>query len=450
MREERCLARLQDAVDELVAQYVSPDSPGMAVLLAYSGEVLLQRGYGMADVEERVPVTAGTRFIIASVTKQFTAAGVMLLGIRGAIDYDEPISCFFPDFPGWTKRVTVRHLLTHTSGIPDYLGADFWKEARESDFTLTEVLDRIAHYDELEFAPGDSFSYTNSGYVLLGPIVEAASGLPFSRYMDESIFAPLGMRNTVVGEQASPYPGQATGYYREEDNGELVRAPYNLSVVGWADGNIISTVGDLLRWDRSLYSRQLLSGAALCEALTPVRQDDPSFSRYGFGWMLNERRGVPEVWHAGSTVGYNAWLGHYPEQRATIAVLSNSAEVDPHGVFIGALAELLLADDMEPVPAPIAVEDGELRKMVGVYVPALATARQMGNLVLEMNDSGRLTTAVDSDMFAGLSLVPVCEDQFRIDNSADHYVHFLRCSESNAVTGLRYCGNGMVHNFVRM
>jgi len=440
---------LHSEVDAIVGEYVSSGSPGLALLLARDDEILVQRGYGLADVEERVPVTAGTCFIIASVSKQFTAAAVMLLRLEGKLEYDEPISRFFPGFPSWKDRITIRHMLTHTSGIPDYLTSEFWDEATGGDFTLDDVLQRICGYEALEFTPGAHFSYSNSGYVILGRIVEVASGKTFSAFMRDRIFRPLGMRDTLVGERSTHYPGQAVGYFRREGSEEFGRAPYNLSVVGWADGNIISTVGDLYRWDQALYGEEVLPHSMLNEAFTPFNAGDPAFPRYGFGWIVHDRRGVPEIWHAGSTLGYNAWLSSFLEQRALIAVLSNADRLDPHRDLVGALTELLLGDEMIPVPAEIRVGACAVEEAAGRYIPALATARQQAEVVLQAVGDSRLRVTEGSDFFPGLSLVSISEDAFRADNSSDHYMYFSRGDSSGAIERMRYCANGSVYNFVR-
>ncbi len=443
LESNRPVGALQSQVDDIAAEYISPNGPGMSLLLARNGEVLVKSAYGLADVSGRVPITPGTRFVIASATKQFTCAAMMLLKMDQKLEYDETIDRFFPGFPEWTHCITIRQLMNHTSGIPEYLTEAFWQEAKEKEVDLSDVLDRIGHFTDLEFEPGENHRYSNSGYVLLGEIVERVSGTTFASFLKHRVFEPLGMNDTLVGTEPGRYERQAVGYlYRGPDDFE--QAPYGMSVVGWADGNIISTVEDLYRWDQALYSEALLPRSYLREAFTPVTVKGEVVSRYGFGWLINKRRGLDEIWHAGGTVGYSSRLMRFADQNATIVFLTNASGVDPHGDLVGALAEALLRDCMDPVPERIALPARVLEGMSGDYVDALVSKRDRGRVCLKRCGNSLLISQ-DSSFAGGLRLVPVDDDVFRVDNRADDYVRFLRRDCCGAVTGLRYLANGAIY-----
>ncbi len=461
---------LDREVDAAVRKYVGNEAPGVALLLAKDGRVALKNGYGLADLKKRVPVTPGTRFLIASVSKAFTGAAVMLLRERGRLDYDDPVGRFYPDFPAWKDRVTVRHLLTHTGGVPEYLDDAFWQEPGSGKADQAAVLERIKTYEELDFPPGTHFRYSNSGYVMLGGIVERVSGQSFPRFLRRNVLGPLGMSRSLAGAGARRTAGQAVGYRpRGGSPGNATgfeRAPYNRAVVGWADGNVVSTVEDLFLWDQALYTERLLPRAALTEAFTPVRPEDPSISRYGFGWFMSRLRGVAEVWHSGGTLGYSAHLARFPEQRASIILLSNLQGRDL-AELAGALAGALLGESLT-VPEPLspdAVPAAWLVEKAGKYVDPLPRGRakepaaadeQPAGLVLEAQvPAGRLVVGERSHpLRPGAALLPLGRDRFRLETRGEVVVDFLREGVdgppgTTAITGLRIDANGSVSNLVR-
>ncbi len=200
-------------IDSIVNEYVSPDGPGFSLLVGRDRRIIVNKGYGMADVGKRIPMAVDSRAVIGSVTKQFTATAVMMLKHRGLLDYDESIARFFPDFPAYRDRVSVRHLLHHSSGIPEYLTDEFWQGSADGRYPdLRSVFELIKSMGDLEFEPGRRWRYCNSGYIMLGSIIEQVSGQSFASFIKAHIFDPLGMGDSLVGENDNRVPRMAVGY----------------------------------------------------------------------------------------------------------------------------------------------------------------------------------------------------------------------------------------------
>jgi len=308
-------------LDAILKDYRRADAPGASVLVALDGKVLYRKAFGLANLEEKTPVTTATNFRLASVTKQFTAAAVLLLAERGKLSLDDPLTRFFPGFARAAHRVKVRHLLGHTSGLLDY--EDLIPPGTTVPLKDKDVLDLVGKQDRLYFAPGSQFRYSNTGYALLALIVEKVSGRPFARFLAENIFDPLGMTGTVAYEAGiSTVARRAYGY--SEKSGRFERTDQSLTSSVLGDGGIYSSVEDLWRWDQALYGTRLLPAKTLAMAFqagTPT-SDQPG-SGYGYGWYVASHRGTRKVWHYGETLGFSTYLARYPDKRLTIIMLTN-------------------------------------------------------------------------------------------------------------------------------
>jgi CubicO group peptidase (beta-lactamase class C family) len=313
-------------IDNLLAQSVRAGGPGAAVMVISNGRIVHQKGYGLADVETRRPITAQTTFDLASASKQFTAMAVMMLAERGQLSYSDTLSKFYPEFPPYASRITVRHLLTHTSGIPDYM--DVFRKRRggvNADPTSRDVIALLARMPEAHFVAGDKYEYSNSGYVVLGQIVENVSGLSFPAFMTANVFRPLGMGSTIVSDQIiAPSPNRAVSYdaswifgwrYRNADSTALNRI--------YGDGNVNTSLNDMYQWDRALSTDALVKQGTLAQAFQPSRLNDGTKSNYGFGWRLLTWYGRPVLQHGGSWAGFRTNIVRVPSERLTVVVLSN-------------------------------------------------------------------------------------------------------------------------------
>jgi CubicO group peptidase (beta-lactamase class C family) len=299
-------------IDELFAEFDRPDIPGLAVLVVREGEIRLARGYGAANLKTRTPVSRETNFRLASLTKQFTAMSIMILAERGKLALDDSMRAFTPGFPRYGDSITLRHLLTHASGLLDY--EDFITPETTVPLKDRDVLKILGKEDRNLFPPGTGFRYSNSGYAVLAMVVEAASGMSFAHFLRENIFGPLSMRNTLAYEAGiSEVPNRAFGYTRRGDLFEETDQSLTSSVLG--DGGIYSSVDDLFKWDQALYGAQLVSRAMLEQAFTDHGRG------YGFGWFIEN--GGEKLWHYGETCGFTTRIERFPKKRETIILLAN-------------------------------------------------------------------------------------------------------------------------------
>lgn len=333
-------------LDAILKDYGRDDrggAPGASVLVAQDGKVLYRKAFGLANLEERTPITTATNFRLASVTKQFTATAVLLLAERGKLSLDDPLTRFFPGFATAAHRVKVRHLLGHTSGLPDY--EDLIPPGTTVPLKDKDVLDLVGRQDRLYFAPGSQFRYSNTGYALLALIVEKISGRSFAQFLEENIFDPLGMAGTVAYEEGiSKVERRAYGY--SEKDGRFERTDQSLTSSVLGDGGIYSSVEDLWLWDQALYGTRLLPAETLAMAFqagTPT-SDQPG-SGYGYGWYVASHgghRGTRKVWHYGETLGFSTYLARYPDKRLTIIMLTNRND-NFLGPTVDRIADVILA-----------------------------------------------------------------------------------------------------------
>jgi CubicO group peptidase (beta-lactamase class C family) len=324
------------AIDRLFAQFDRPGVPGAAVLVVDDGGVAFTRGYGLADLETKAPVTERTNFRLASLTKPFTAMAIMLLVEDGRLQLDERVRDIVPDFPAYGSDIRIRHLLTHTSGLRAY--QDFVPESSTRHVKDRDVLALLrTKTDSLMFAPGTAFRYGDSGYAILALVVEAVSGQPFARFLHDRIFVPLGMKTTIVWEPGgAAVPDRAFGYAATRSGFRLADHSNTSTVQG--DGGVYSSVRDLAVWDRALDARRLVGGRMQRLAWTPAELDDGTRTRYGFGWFIDRGPAGALVFHRGDTTGFSNFMLKYPEERLTVVVLTNR-----RGAAAGELAEAVAA-----------------------------------------------------------------------------------------------------------
>ncbi len=326
-----------DATDEYVrAQMRERHVPGAAIAVIKNGKIIKADGYGSANVELNVPATKETVFEIGSVSKQITAAAVMLLVEEGKLNLDEKISKYLPNTPEAWKNVTVKNLLTHTSGIKSYTGL--------SGFDLTKRLKRDEFIKAigafpLEFEPGERWNYSNSGYNLLGFIIESITGKSYWDFVQTKIFKPLGMTKTADRDPQFIVPNRADGY--EWENNKLVGRDYDLTDV-FSAGAIVSTVLDLAKWDAALRGDDFLKPASKAQIWTPVRFNNGKPYPYGFGWNVTEFRGHKLVSHGGQTAGFAANISRYVDDNLTVIVLTNSGEQGLGGVIARGIAKIYI------------------------------------------------------------------------------------------------------------
>jgi N-acyl-D-amino-acid deacylase len=313
---------LESKVDELFREFDRPYVPGTSVAVIRDGKIVLAKGYGLANVKEKTPVTPHTNFRIASVSKQFTAMCIMMLRQRGLLDYDDPITRFFPDFPEIGKQITVHHLLGHTSGLVAY--EDIIPDDQSAQLKDRDVLELLKTQHGTYFTPGTQYRYSNTGYALLALIVEEVSGKDFATFLKGNIFLPLAMSETVAYEKGISTVSHRAYGYKCTDQG-CVDADQSLTSAVLGDGGIYTSILDYYKWDQALYGKQLLDREALEEAFTPGQLADGTPTNYGFGWRIDKRNSVRVLHHDGGTCGFDAAVRRVPEMQITVVVFINRA-----------------------------------------------------------------------------------------------------------------------------
>lgn len=324
-----------DPIDAIMSDY-DGNVPGAAVLVLRDGEPVVQRGYGLADVAAGVPVTAQTNFRLASVSKAFTAATVLLLAEDGVVALEDPVRKWLPSLPEAADGVTVHHLLSHTSGLVDY--EDVMPEGLDRQVRDADVLAILEGQDRLYFEPGTQYRYSNSAYALLTLIVEAAAGERYAEFLRARIFAPLGMEDSVAFEDGtSTVANRAYGHSLVD--GAWVRTDQSPTSAVLGDGGIYSSLEDMAKWDAALYDNRLLSDDTRALAFadqTAVAVDEDNVEAYGYGWRLDGDR----LWHSGETMGFRNVIIRDPAQRLTVLVLTNRNHPEPYALARRIMAEV--------------------------------------------------------------------------------------------------------------
>lgn len=338
-------------IEALLAGHGSEQEPGAAILVVKDGRVVLESCRGIADLKTLSPIDGRTNFRLASLSKAFTAAAVMLLVRDGKLRYEDRLTDIFPGFPAYGRDITIRRLLDHTSGLPDYedLMPPVDPSARVEDVQIKdqEVLELLKQETSGRFLPGAKWAYSNSGYVVLGLVVEKASGRPFAEFLRERIFTPLGMTGTVAYVRGrNEVTDRAFGHSLE--NGRLIETDQSPTSATLGDGGVYSSLADMAKWDEALRRHTLLAESEMEPALTPVRVPggpptgpDGKPAEYGFGWFLDPWQGHARMWHYGETTGFRTAIQRFAEDGLTVIVLGNRSDIDAPAWSLR-IAEILL------------------------------------------------------------------------------------------------------------
>jgi CubicO group peptidase (beta-lactamase class C family) len=411
--------RLAAQVDSVFAAYRVPGSPGCAVAVSERGATTLARGYGAASLEHDVPITPRTAFYAASVSKQFTAYAVALLAREGRLSLDDDVRKWIPEVPDFGKRITVRHLVHHTSGLRDYfglLGMTGWPS--DGPLTVAQFLDLVGRQRSLNFDPGARHLYSNTGYVLLAVLVERVTGQPLRQYADSAIFRPLGMRDTRFrDDHAAIVPNRALAYQSRRGGGWQLGVP-GFDVVG--DGGLYTTAEDLARWARSLAHEPTVGGRDLV-ALTRTRGRLAGGDSipYAFGVSHDAYRGRAVVQHGGAYGGYRSYLLLFPDDDVAVATLCNAATANPVALS-QRVADVFLGDRLAAAPArAIPAANVAPASAPAVTVPAERLAAYAGAYWDARTESLRRFAVRDGALAgsaggAWVPLVPAAVDEFRL------------------------------------
>jgi CubicO group peptidase (beta-lactamase class C family) len=408
-------SHLRDPTDKVFAKWDSTVTPGCALSVMQDGQIVYERGYGMADLDHDVPITPQTVFHVASISKQFTAAAIILLAQQGKLSLDDDVHKYINELPDFGVPITIRQLIHHTSGLRDQwslLGLAGWRYSLDL-ITDDDVMELMSRQKDLNFQPGEKHVYCNTGYTLLAQIVKRVSHQSFREFTNNRIFEPLGMTSTHFrDDHAEIVKHIAYGY--EQGQGRNV---YRLSVTNFdtvGATSLLTTVEDLARWDENFYHPRVGGPAMVAQQLQRGKLSSGKELDYAFGLVHGKYRGLPTVDHGGADAGYRADLLRFPEQHFSVACLCNQGEINP-SELTRKVADVYLAGQLkEPPPLrlafpakPVSVSDERLSQYAGLYWKkdeerAMRIQHKDGKLFLMESDDERL------------ELSPLAENRFRL------------------------------------
>jgi len=325
-----------DPTDALMQRYAG-DVPGASLLVLKDGKPIVRRGYGLANLENGERATPATNYRLASVSKQFTAAAILLLAEDGHLQLDDPVRRWLPSLPESTATVTLRQLLDHTGGLVDY--EDLIAPGTTAQLSDDDVLRLLSAAPNAYFAPGSTYRYSNSGYVLLGLVAERASGMSLPLYLQQRIFRPLHMDHTLLYEHGKGPEVANRAYGYSEEHGQWTRTDQSVTSATLGDGGIYSSIDDLAKWDAALYDDRLLSAASrqLAFGAHVKVTDEPYEASYGYGWRITG----DTLWHSGESIGFRNVIVRWPKQRLTVILLSNRNDPEPYRTALAVAAPFL-------------------------------------------------------------------------------------------------------------
>lgn len=421
---------LQKQIDAIVADAYQPDEPGAAIIAVRNGKTVYRGARGMAEMELGVALDPEMVFRLGSITKQFTAAAIMMLVEEGKLSLDDEITKFLPDYPTNEKSITVEHLLTHTSGIKSYTNIPGWMQKKvKEQLSVKKLIDGFKD-QPMEFDPGKKFNYNNSGYVLLGAIIEEASGQRYSKFIKERIFEPLGMDQSYYGNHGRIIPKRVSGYDGRPSRPR--NAAYLSMSQPYAAGSLLSNVDDLAKWNAALFSGKVVSTESLEKMITAYRLADGSSAGYGYGLVPSDLRGHTAISHGGGIFGFSTFGICLPDDDVYVAVLSNCTGAAIGPGRIGNQIAALVAGEPFPVFKETRVDQEILQKYAGVYRID--------------EDTTRIVTAKDGRLYTKrkggtrLEAYPSSETEFFYKSSFTHFEFVL--DDDGDVTGMRVYQRG--------
>lgn len=395
--------QLTAGFDKILSEQFKPDETGCAALVAKNGLMIYRKAFGLADLELNVPMKPEMVFRIGSITKQFTAIAILQLMEQGKLSLQDEITKYIPDYPMQGHSITIEHLLTHTSGIKSYTNVPEFQVMMRTDLTPEEIIEKIKPLP-MEFAPGTRWNYNNSGYIILGCIIEKVTGKTYAEYLQENFFTPLGMTGSYYGDDTRIIKNRASGYQPGE--GGIVNADYLSMTLPYAAGSIMSTVDDLYKWNRALHSYKLVKKETLDMAHTPYKLSDGMSTGYGYGWSLGELQGSSTIEHGGGINGYLSYAVYLPDEDVFVALLSNSNGQAPE---FSSLSMAAIAVGKPLNTTEIQLGEESMKEYIGIYADDKGIER---SITLE---DGSLYAAREGG--TKRKLIASEKDQFLYENS---------------------------------
>lgn len=397
--------QLSKVLDKILADQFKQSEPGCVVLVAKEGQVVYEKSFGTADLELNVQVKPEMIFRLGSMTKQFTSVAILQLMEQGKLSLQDSIQKFIKDFPYKGYKITIENLLTHTSGIKDYTQLDIQDPfIRRKDFTPKEVIDLFKN-ESLEFPPGTKFKYSNSGYFLLGYIIESISNKKYQDYIQDNIIKPLGLANTYYDDVAQIIPNRIKGYKKEGSIYE--NADYQSPTIPFAAGSVISNVEDLYKWHQALYNYTLLKKETLDNAFATFKLSDGTPTNYGYGWFIIDINGSQSIQHGGNINGFKSNEIYFPKENVFVVTLFN-CECAPMEDLSFQIANLSIGK--VPDEKGITISDTILNSYIGKYINPSAPNRPL----TISKENNRLYAGVNNEWKA--ELVALSEVRFNVKN----------------------------------
>lgn len=407
--------------DRLLSEHYKDDQPGVAALVAIGGQVVYRNAFGMANLDLDVPMRPEMVFRIGSVTKQFTAVAILQLMEQGKLSLEDEITRFIPDYPAQGHKITIHHLLNHTSGIKSYTSMSEFSMVMRKHHSPSQIID-IFKDQPMDFAPGERYLYNNSGYILLGYIIEKVSGQTYEEYVYEHLFKPAGMEHSLYEPELAVVKNRAYGY--QPSGSGYLPADFISMSLPYAAGSLMSTVDDLLKWNMALRSEKLLKKETLELAFTPGNLNDGSPMSYGYGWEMGNLQGSPIIAHGGAIHGFLSYACWLPQENVVVILLQNTTGQFPE--------EMALQMAARAIGKPfnlneMAMDEERLREYSGVYEGPNGVKRAI------FVEEGKLFSQRLGTGSGKLRILPFEKDRFFFENSLTQ-ISFLK-NESGKVEG---------------
>lgn len=401
---------MEEKIDQLMSNQYQADDSGATILIAKEGKVVYRKAFGKSNLELNIDMIPENVFEIGSITKQFTGVSILMLLEEGKLSLDDEITKFIPDYPTQETTITIQHLLTHTSGIKSYTSMPSLKDFARKDISPTELIDAFKN-EPMDFNPGEKFLYNNSGFVLLGYIIEKVSGMSYPEFLQKRIFDVLKMDNSLYGSKYTIVKNRAAGYQKQET---YLNADYISMTIPYAAGSIMSTVDDMFIWNKAIRNNTLISKESLAKAFTNYTLNNGDNINYGYGWAINMINDVPVIEHGGGIFGYTTQGIYVPSENAYVIVLTNCSCNSPNEIAFK-IAAIAIGKPYPELSKTVTLTKEQLQKWVGAY---------------EFKDGAvRFVTLKDNQLYSQRSdgntafkIFPLSQNRFFFEDSFAQYI----------------------------
>jgi len=401
---------MEEKIDQLMSAKYQADDSGATILIAKDGEIIYRKAYGKSNLELNIDMIPENVFEIGSITKQFTAVGILMLLEEGKLSLDDEITKFIPDYPTQGTKITVHHLLTHTSGIKSYTSIPTLRDFARKDIPITELIDAFKN-EPMDFKPGEEYRYNNSGFVLLGYIIEKASGISYPDFLKKRIFDVLKMENSLFGSKYTIIKNRASGYQKQET---YLNADYISMTIPHAAGSIMSTVDDMFIWNKAVRNNTLISKESLAKAFTNYTLNNGDNINYGYGWVINSINDVPVIEHGGGIFGYTTQGVYVPSENVYVIILTNCNCNAPDEIAFK-VAAITIGKPYPELSNTVKLTKEQLQKWVGAYKFE--------------DDVVRFVTLKDNQLYsqrsggnAAFKIFPLSQNRFFFEDSFSQYI----------------------------